>query len=290
MYDSSMRGVILAGGTGSRLWPLTNSINKHFLPVFDKPMIHYPLATLMLAGIKDIVIISSGSTIDLFNLHFGNGDHLGINLVYKIQEKPEGIPQGISIASEFIGSDKFCLILGDNIFHGAGLGKSLESNSHHYGAKIFCYPVFDPTHFGVAYIDAGKIHKLVEKPNDSKSKLAITGFYFFDSDAIDFVQNLKPSKRGELEIVDLLNIYLDKNRLDFEVLTRGTAWLDTGTPDSLLEASKYVEIIEKRQGLKIACIEEIAWRNNWISSEQLLKLAGQIPNSSYSKYLSELIL
>ena len=284
-----MHGVILAGGSGSRLWPLTRSINKHFLPVFDKPMIHYPLATLMLAGINDIMIISSRSSIDLFNQHLGNGSHLGMNIVYKIQENPEGIPQGISIASEFIGSNKFCLILGDNVFHGTGLGKSLESNNHHSGAKIFCYSVSDPSQFGVAYIEQGKIRALVEKPKDSRSKLAITGLYFFDSEAINFVQNLKPSKRGELEIVDLLNIYLDKNQLNFEVLPRGTAWLDTGTPDSLLEASKYIEIIEKRQGLKIGCIEEIAWRNNWISSTQLRKIAEKIPNPAYSKYLLELI-
>jgi glucose-1-phosphate thymidylyltransferase len=283
-----MRGVILAGGSGSRLWPLTKSINKHFLPIYDKPMIHYPLATLMLAGINEVMIISTIQTIQLFKTHFGDGRNFGISLQYEIQEKPEGIPQGISIASKFIGEEKFCLILGDNIFHGSGLGKALVSDQYQSGAKIFCYPVSNPSQFGVAYISKGKIEALVEKPMDPRSKLAITGMYFFDTEALNYVNELIPSQRGELEIVDLLNIYRNKNKLSYKILPRGTAWLDTGTPDSLLEASKYIEIIEKRQGLRIASLEEIAWRNNWISHSKLQKIAKEIPNPMYRKYLLEL--
>jgi glucose-1-phosphate thymidylyltransferase len=284
-----MKGILLAGGKGNRLWPLTNSINKHFLPIFDKPMIHYSLSTLMLAGINQILIISSYQNLKLFQQHFGNGNSLGLTLEYREQKAPIGIPNGISIAKDFIKKDNFALMLGDNIFHGVGLGKSLRQFQDTSGAKIFCANVSSPQDFGVVEILNNKIVSLVEKPISPRSKLAITGLYFFDSKAINLVSELQLSARGEYEIVDLLKLYLDINELEYEILPRGTAWLDTGTPIGILEASQYVETIQKRQGLQIGCLEEIAWRNQWISDQELLNLARQIPNSNYAKYLYELV-
>jgi glucose-1-phosphate thymidylyltransferase len=284
-----MKGIILAGGTGSRLWPLTNSINKHFLPIFDKPMIHYSLSTLMLAGIREILIISTPVNLELLRNHFGNGNNLGLELKYEQQVSPLGIPDGIRIAQEFLFEDNFALILGDNVFHGAGLGQSLMINNEHSGAKIFCTNVADPSNFGIVEIKGNRIISMEEKPKKPRSKLAITGLYFFDSKAVNKVSELKPSQRGELEIVDLLKLYLNENNLHYQILPRGTAWLDTGTTYSILEASQYIETIQKRQGLMVACIEEIAWRNNWISSSDLLKLTEKIPNQNYLKYLLELI-
>ena len=284
-----MRGIILAGGTGSRLWPLTKSVNKHFLPIFDKPMIHYPLSTLMLAGIREILLISSPLHIDMFRNHFGDGSQYGLSLEYAIQEKPSGLPQGITIAKDFLRNGSFALILGDNVFHGVGLGQSLNARQNFEGSRIFCYQVSNPEQFGVAEISSNRIISLEEKPRDPKSNLAITGLYFFDNQAIQFARELTASLRGELEIVDLLMKYMQIEKLDFEILPRGTAWLDTGSPSSLLEASEYIQIVEKRQGMKIASIEEISWRNGWINSLQLEILARDNVNPEYAKYLLNLI-
>jgi len=284
-----MRGIILAGGTGSRLWPLTKSINKHFLPIFDKPMIYYPLSTLMLAGIREILIISSPEHIETFRSHFSSGSNLGIKLSYKIQDKPGGLPQGISIGKGFIGDENFALILGDNIFHGVGLGQSLRLDENFVGSKIFCYQVSNPKQFGVIEIVDGTIKSIEEKPKFPKSNLAITGLYFFDNHAKEYVEDLTPSSRKELEIIDLLKKYLRFNKLDYEILPRGTAWLDTGSPSSLLEASEYIQIVEKRQGTKIASIEEISWRNGWISDRELVQLANSGVNPEYRDYLLGLV-
>lgn len=284
-----MKGILLAGGNGTRLWPLTNSINKHLLPIFDKPMIHYSLATLMLAGINQILIISSYQNLKLLKQHFGDGEQLGLSLEYAEQTSPIGIPNGISIAKDFIKKENFALILGDNVFHGSGLGKSLSQFQNSSGAKIFCANVANPKDFGVVEIFNNRIVSIVEKPISPRSKLAITGLYFFDSKAIKFASELEISARGEYEIVDLLKKYQNINELKYEILPRGTAWLDTGTSIGILEASQYVETIQKRQGLQIGCLEEIAWRNKWISDQALYDIAKQIPNLTYAKYLYELV-
>ena len=284
-----MRGIILAGGMGSRLWPLTKSLNKHLLPVFDKPMIYYPLATQMLMGIRELTIISNPNHINLFNDLFGNGSNYGLEINYVIQDNPGGLPEGISLASKFIGKENFSLILGDNIFYGVGLGQSLHAQQDFNGARIFCYQVANPQNFGVAEIKDNKILSIEEKPASPKSNFAVTGLYFFENEAKHLVANLKPSSRGELEIVDLLNFYLRDKKLSYEILPRGTAWLDTGTPESLLEASEFVHIIEKRQGTKVACIEEVSWRNGWINDKQLASLAKVSFNPEYKKYLLNLV-
>ena len=251
-------------------------------------MIYYPLSTLMLAGIKQILIISSPEHIEMFRSHFSDGSNLGIQLSYEVQDKPGGLPQGISIGKEFIGEEDFALILGDNVFHGVGLGQSLRLGEKFVGAKIFCYQVSNAKQFGVLEIVDGKIISIEEKPEFPKSNLAITGLYFFDNKVKDYVEELKPSARGELEIVDLLRKYLDFSALDYEILPRGTAWLDTGSPSSLLEASEYIQIVEKRQGMKIASIEEISWRNGWISDSVLIELAKSTVNPEYRDYLINL--
>ena len=284
-----MKGIILAGGNGSRLWPITKSVNKHLLPIFDKPLIHYSMATLMLAGIRNILIVSGPGHIDMFKSHFGNGKQLGLEIEYLLQPVPGGLPQGIILAEKFISDDSFTLILGDNIFHGVGLGQSLPLKADFDGAKMNCYQVSDPERFGVAEIQNGQVLSLAEKPKLPKSNLAITGLYFFYSKAIHYAKSLKPSARGELEIVDLLRIYLEVGKLNFEILPRGTAWLDTGTPEALLEAANYIHVLEKRQGLKVSCIEEIAWRNGWISNTELSDLANTSNNPDYSNYLQNLI-
>lgn len=284
-----MRGIILAGGSGSRLWPLTKSVNKHLLPVFDKPLIHYPLATLMLAGIRKILIVSGPGHIEMFNSHFGTGNQLGIEIEYQLQPNPGGLPQGIILAENFIMDESFALILGDNIFHGVGLGQSLPSKANFTGAKMICYQVSDPERFGIAEIQNGKVLSLAEKPKIPKSNLAITGLYFFDHKAIDYAKKLNPSARGELEIVDVLRAYHDHGTLNYEILPRGTAWLDTGTPDALLEAANYIQVLEKRQGLKVSCIEEISWRNGWISDSELNELANGTNNPDYASYLQHLL-
>ena len=289
VYDIAMRGIILAGGSGSRLWPLTKSVNKHLLPVFDKPLVHYPLATLMLAGIRKILIVSGPGHIEMFKSHFGSGTQLGLEIEYQLQPIPGGLPQGIILAENFIANDSFALILGDNIFHGVGLGQALPAKAEFTGAKMICYQVSDPERFGIAEINNGQVISLEEKPKHPKSNLAITGFYFFDVKAIDYAKKLNPSARGELEIVDLLRKYLENDALNYEILPRGTAWLDTGTPDALLEAANYIQVLEKRQGLKVSCIEEIAWRNGWISDSELNELANGINNPDYASYLQNLL-
>ena len=284
-----MKGLILAGGTGSRLWPNTKATNKHLLPVYDKPLIYYPLATLMLAGIRDIAIISSPSHMPGFKSLFTESEKLGLNLVFIEQKTPAGLPQGISLAQKFLGEDSFAMILGDNIFHGVGMGKSLINLEHSSGAKIFCYNVANPENFGVAQISENKIIRLDEKPKKPITNLAITGLYVFDNDAASLAAPLKPSARGELEITDLLRCYLEKDSLEFEILPRGTAWLDTGTSKSLLDAGNYVRIIEERQGSKVACLEEISWRNSWISNAELESIASECISPDYSDYLVALL-
>lgn len=284
-----MKGLILAGGTGSRLWPNTKATNKHLLPVYDKPLIYYPLATLMLAGIRDIAIISSPSHMPGFKSLFTESQNLGLNLVFIEQKTPAGLPQGISLAQKFLGEDSFAMILGDNIFHGVGMGKSLINLEHSSGAKIFCYNVANPENFGVAQISENRIIRLDEKPKNPITNLAITGLYVFDNDAASLAAPLKPSARGELEITDLLRCYLEKDSLEFEILPRGTAWLDTGTSKSLLDAGNYVRIIEERQGSKVACLEEISWRNSWISNAELESIASECISPDYSDYLVTLL-
>jgi glucose-1-phosphate thymidylyltransferase len=284
-----MKGLILAGGTGSRLWPNTKATNKHLLPVYDKPLIYYPLATLMLAGIRDIAIISSPSHMPGFKSLFTESQMLGLNLVFIEQKTPAGLPQGISLAQKFLGEDSFAMILGDNIFHGVGMGKSLINLEHSSGAKIFCYNVANPENFGVAQISENRIIRLDEKPKNPITNLAITGLYVFDNDAVSLAAPLKPSSRGELEITDLLRCYLEKDSLEFEILPRGTAWLDTGTSKSLLDAGNYVRIIEERQGSKVACLEEISWRNSWISNAELESIASECISPDYSDYLVALL-
>ena len=284
-----MKGLILAGGTGSRLWPNTKATNKHLLPVYDKPLIYYPLATLMLAGISDIAIVSSPVHMPGFKSLFAESQKLGLNLVFIEQKTPAGLPQGISLAQKFLGEDSFAMILGDNIFHGVGMGKSLINLEHSSGAKIFCYNVANPENFGVAQITENRIVKLDEKPKNPNTNLAITGLYVFNNEAASLAAPLKPSARGELEITDLLRCYLEKDSLEFEILPRGTAWLDTGTSKSLLDAGNYVRIIEERQGSKVACLEEISWRNSWISNAELESIASESISQDYSDYLMALL-
>ncbi|MBX3487082.1 MAG: glucose-1-phosphate thymidylyltransferase RfbA [Candidatus Paracaedibacteraceae bacterium] len=282
-----MKGIILAGGSGSRLYPITLGVNKHLLPVYDKPLIYYPLATLMLANIRDILLITRPEDQDLYKTILGNGRQWGIHITYATQDHPRGIAESIIIAEDFVGTSPFALILGDNMFFGHGFRSMLlDAARHETGATIFCNWVIDPERFGVAEFDRqNTLISIEEKPEHPKSNYAITGLYFYDTQAIEFAKNLKPSPRGEIEITDLNRLYLEKKQLKTVNLHRGFAWLDTGTHESLLDASNYVATIEKRQGLKIACLEEIAWRNNWISDEQFLACYHKNKNSSYGAYL-----
>ena len=285
------KGIIVAGGNGSRLFPATIAISKQLLPVYDKPMIYYPLSTLMLAGIRDILIITTSHDQDNFKKLLGNGNSLGINLNYAIQENPEGLAQALLIGEEFLDSSPSAVILGDNLFHGQNLINQLKNcNSEEKGATVFAYPVMDPKRYGVIEFDTlGKVISLEEKPENPKSNFAVTGLYFFDSNAINIARVLKPSKRGELEITDLLRQYLHKSLLKVKVMSRGMTWLDTGTFNSLNNASEYIQIMEQRQGLKICCPEEVAWRNKWISEKDLEKLAQPLLNSGYGSYLLQLL-
>lgn len=286
-----MRGIVLSGGSGSRLWPITKSVNKHLLHVYDKPMIYYPIATLMAAGIRDMLIISTLEQINLFKKLLGNGDQIGVNFSYEIQDSPKGIGEAFQIAEIFLQGEKSVLILGDNVFHGTGLGRRLTDFTNVEGAAIFGYQVSDPENYGV--IDFGSDNKVIsitEKPKVTKSNYAIPGIYFFDEKVVSFSKRIKPSSRGELEITDLLKMYLAVESLKVSLLPRGTVWLDTGTVDGLFDASNYIKIIEQRQGLKIGCIEEIAWRQGWISTEALIKIADSNPNSTYYAYLKTLPL
>jgi len=286
-----MRGIVLAGGSGSRLWPITKSVNKHLLHVFDKPMIYYPIATLMAAGIREMLIISSLEQIELFKRLLGNGSQIGVNFSYEVQDSPKGIGEAFEIAEKFLQGEKSVLILGDNVFHGTGLGRRLTDFTDVEGAAIFGYQVSDPENYGVInFGNNNEVISLTEKPKVTKSNYAIPGIYFFDERVVSFAKNITPSNRGELEITDLLNMYLNIESLKVSLLPRGTVWLDTGTVDGLFDASNYIKIIEQRQGLKIACIEEIAWRQGWISTETLIGIAESNPNSTYSTYLKTLPL
>ncbi len=285
-----MKGIILAGGAGTRLYPLTKSISKQIIPIYDKPMIYYPLSVLMLAQIREILIISTPKDIHLYQDLLGNGSHLGLNIQYAIQPSPDGLAQAFIIGEKFIGTDSVCLILGDNIFYGGNLSELLkESANLKDGAIVFGYYVKDPQRYGVAeFEETGKVISIEEKPAKPKSNYAVTGLYFYSNDVVAKAKSLKPSKRGELEITDLNRLYLNEKRLVLKVMGRGMAWLDTGTHESLLQASNFIKTIEDRQGLKIACLEEIAYRNGFISKEQLLKLADTLANNQYGQYLYEI--
>ncbi len=289
-----MKGIILAGGAGTRLYPITRIICKQLLPIYDKPMIYYPLSILMLAKIKDILIISTSEDIPKFEKLFGDGSKIGINISYKVQPEPKGIAEAFIIGEEFIGNDSVCLILGDNIFYGHGLSdilkrakKEVENNS---GATVFGYYVNDPERYGVVEFDKnGNVLSIEEKPKKPKSNYAVTGLYFYDNSVIEIAKSIKPSWRGELEITDVNKEYLNRKKLRVKLLGRGFAWLDTGTHLSLIEASEFIATVEKRQGLKIACIEEIAYQNNWIDESQLKKLAEPLLKSGYGEYLLKLL-
>ena len=286
-----MKGIILAGGSGTRLYPITKSVSKQLLPVYDKPMIYYPLSVLMMAGIREILIITTPRDGASFAELLGDGSQWGLSFEYAIQPDPGGLAQAFLIGGEFVDGSPSCLILGDNIFYGRGLGGLLrEASTLKHGAKIFGYWVRDPERYGVAGFDAeGKVTSLEEKPTSPKSNYAVTGLYFYDDQVVDLVKDLRPSARGELEITDLNNLYLAQGALELVSLGRGMAWLDTGTHESLMEASTYVEVIEKRQGLKVSCPEEIAWRNAWIDDARLQELGRALEKNSYGRYLLELV-
>jgi glucose-1-phosphate thymidylyltransferase len=286
-----MKGIILAGGSGTRLYPLTRGVSKQLLPVYDKPMVYYPLSVLMLAGIQDILIITTPEDQESFSRMLGNGSDFGINLTYKIQPSPDGLAQAFILGEEFIGSDSVCLILGDNIFWGQGFTSVLKhAASRKIGATVFGYQVKDPERFGVVAFDENqKAISLEEKPENPQSNFAVTGLYFYDNDVVEMAKQVKPSHRGELEITTLNQMYMERGDLNVELLGRGFAWLDTGTYDSLLKAAMFVETIEKRQGYKIACLEEIAWNNGWLSSEQVMQTAKSLSKNSYGQYLRDVV-
>lgn len=285
-----MKGIILAGGSGTRLWPITKGISKQLMPIFDKPMIYYPLSTLMMAGIREVLIITTPEYNDQFKALLGDGSSLGMRLEYAVQPSPDGLAQAFIIGEQFIGDDSVALVLGDNIFHGAGLSASLRDNEELDGGLIFAYHVSNPAAYGVVEFDADMTAvSIEEKPKHPKSNYAVPGLYFYDNDVVEIAKTIEPSARGELEISTINERYLLAGTLRVQVLARGTAWLDTGTFESMMQASEYVRVIEDRQGFKIGCIEEIAWRAGWIDDDQLRSLAEPLVKSGYGTYLSNLL-
>ena len=286
-----MKGIILAGGSGTRLYPITMGVSKQLLPIYDKPMIYYPLSVLMLAGIQDILIITTPEDKASFERLLGDGSQLGVKLTFAVQASPDGLAQAFIIGEEFIGTDSVCLVLGDNIFFGQGFSPRLRAIAQkNQGATVFGYQVMDPERFGVVEFDDNyKVLSIEEKPEKPKSNWAITGLYFYDNKVVEYAKNVKPSGRGELEITSLNEMYLNDNNLSVELLGRGFAWLDTGTHDSLIEAGSFVETVQKRQGMMVACPEEIAWRNGWLTNEELSEIATKLQKNEYGIYLSRLL-
>jgi len=285
-----MKGIILAGGSGTRLWPITKGISKQLMPIYDKPMVYYPLSTLMMAGIREVLVITTPEYNDQFRALLGDGSQLGMHIEYAVQPSPDGLAQAFVIGEEFIGDDSVALVLGDNIFHGVGLGSNLKKNADVDGATIFAYHVSDPKPYGVVEFDESfRAVSIEEKPADPKSNYAVPGLYFYDNRVVEIAKTIEPSPRGELEISTVNERYLEAGHLQVQVLDRGTAWLDTGTFESMMQASEYVRVIEDRQGHKIGCIEEIAWRNGWIDDEHLASLAAPLAKSGYGVYLQKLI-
>jgi glucose-1-phosphate thymidylyltransferase len=285
-----MKGIILAGGSGTRLWPITKGISKQLMPIYDKPMIYYPLSTLMMAGIREVLVITTPEYNDQFRALLGDGSQLGIRIEYAVQPSPDGLAQAFIIGEEFIGDDSVSLVLGDNIFHGGGLGSALSKHADIVGGLIFAYQVANPAAYGVVEFDADfRATSIEEKPVKPKSNYAVPGLYFYDNDVIRIAKSIEPSARGELEISTVNQRYLEAGRLQVQVLDRGTAWLDTGTFESMMQASEYVRVIEDRQGFKIGCIEEVAWRQGWINDSQLAALAVPLVKSGYGSYMRSLL-
>ncbi|WP_298991587.1 glucose-1-phosphate thymidylyltransferase RfbA [uncultured Pseudokineococcus sp.] len=285
-----MRGIILAGGTGTRLWPITRAISKQLMPVFDKPMIYYPLSTLMMAGVREVLVITTPEDSDSFRRLLGDGSELGMEISYAVQPRPEGLAQAFLIGADFIGDQPVALVLGDNIFYGTGLGTALKRLTDVRGGHVFAYHVSNPQAYGVVeFAEDGRVLSLEEKPQHPKSSFAVPGLYFYDADVVGIAGDIRPSARGELEITAVNDAYLRRGDLTVSVLERGTAWLDTGTVDDMMAASEFVQVVEARQGYKIGCIEEIAWREGWIDDEQLAALAEPLRKSGYGEYLLRLL-